>query len=99
LRLAEGSTVRVEIPVHITGQEVSPGLKGGGSLNLVRHAVELIVPADAIPEAITVDVSKSRIGDSIHISSVTLPAGARMPAGGEKDLTLVTITGTAKEEA
>lgn len=99
LRLAEGSTVRVEIPVHISGQETSPGLKGGGSLNLVRHAVELIVPADSIPEAITVDVSKAKVGDSIHISSITLPNGAKLPPGGEKDLTLVTITGTAKEEA
>jgi large subunit ribosomal protein L25 len=98
LRLAEGSTVRVEVPIHVVGQETSPGLKGGGSLNLVRHAIELIVPADNIPAAITIDVSKAKIGDSIHISSISLPAGAKVAAGGEKDATLITITGSAKEE-
>lgn len=98
LRLSEGSTVRVEVPVHVIGQEVSPGLKGGGSLNIVRHAVELMAPADAIPESITVDVSKSKVGDSIHISAIQLPEGVKVPPGGEKDITLVTITGTVKEE-
>jgi large subunit ribosomal protein L25 len=98
LRLAEGSTVRVEVPVHVVGQEASPGLKGGGSLNLVRHAIELIVPADAIPESITIDVSKAKVGDSIHISAIQLPAGAKVAAGGEKDQTIITITGSAKEE-
>jgi large subunit ribosomal protein L25 len=98
LRLAEGSTVRVEVPVHVVGQETSPGLKGGGSLNLVRHAIELIVPADNIPTAITIDVSKAKIGDSIHISAIQLPAGAKVAASGEKDQTIITITGSAKEE-
>lgn len=98
LRLAEGSTVRVEVPVHVIGQDVSPGLKGGGSLNLVRHAVELIAPADNIPAAITVDVSKAKVGDSIHISAIALPAGVKLAGGGEKDPTIVTITGSAKEE-
>jgi large subunit ribosomal protein L25 len=98
LRLAEGSTVRVEVPVHVVGQETSPGLKGGGSLNLVRHAIELIVLADNIPAAITIDVSKAKIGDSIHVSAIQLPAGAKLAASGEKDQTLITITGSAKEE-
>lgn len=98
LRLAEGSTVRVEVPVHVVGQETSPGLKGGGSLNLVRHAIELIVLADNIPAAITIDVSKAKIGDSIHISAIELPAGAKLAASGEKDQTIITITGSAKEE-
>ncbi|MGL5448307.1 MAG: 50S ribosomal protein L25/general stress protein Ctc [Rhabdaerophilum sp.] len=98
LRLAEGSTVRVEVPVHVIGQEVSPGLKGGGSLNLVRHAIELIVPADNIPTSITIDVSKAKMGDSIHISAIALPAGAKVASSGEKDLTIITITGSAKEE-
>ena len=37
MRLAEGATVRLEIPVHFKGQETSPGLKRGGVLNIVRH--------------------------------------------------------------
>jgi large subunit ribosomal protein L25 len=100
LRLAEGSTVRVEVPVHVTGQEVSPGLKAGGALNLVHHAIEMIVPADDIPDFITVDVSKAKIGDSIHISAVALPKGAKI-VSHEKDMTIATIAaaGGSKDEA
>lgn len=94
LRLAEGSTVRVEIPVHVTGQETSPGLKAGGALNLVHHSIVMMVPADDIPDFVTVDVSKAKIGDSIHLSSVTLPAGAKI-VSHEKDMTLATIAATA----
>lgn len=98
LRLAEGSTVRVEVPVHVTGQDTSAAIKAGGSLNLVRHSIELIVPADNIPESITIDVSKAKIGESIHISQIQLPAGAKPVTGGEKDLTIITISGSAKAE-
>lgn len=99
LRLGEGASVRVEIPVHFIGQDVSPGLKAGGALNIVRHAVEFNVPADNIPEFITVDLSKAVIGDSIHISAVTLPPDAK-PVISDRDFTLATIviTVAAKDE-
>lgn len=101
LRLGEGSTIRVEIPVHVTGQDVSPGLKAGGALNLVRHSVEFTVPADKIPEFIMIDVSTAKLGDSIHISSVKLPEGCK-PVISDRDFTIATIAGTSakgKEEA
>jgi large subunit ribosomal protein L25 len=100
LRLAEGSTVRVEIPVHIVGQETSPGLKGGGALNIVHHSIEMVVLADDIPEFVTVDVSKAKIGDSIHLSAITLPKGAKV-VSHEKDMTIATImaAGGSSDEA
>lgn len=94
LRLGEGATIRVEIPVHVTGQEASPGLKAGGALNLVRHTVEFTVPADKIPEFITIDVSNAKLGDSIHISSVKLPEGCK-PVISDRDFTVATIAGTS----
>jgi large subunit ribosomal protein L25 len=94
LRLGEGATVRVEIPVHITGQEASPGLKAGGALNIVRHTVEFMVLADNIPDFITVDVSNANVGDSLHISSVKLQPGMK-PVISDRDFTVVTIAGTA----
>src|SRR5580704_12772885 len=42
MRLAVGSTVRLEIPVHFKGQGESPGLKKGGVLNIVRHEMNVI---------------------------------------------------------
>lgn len=100
LRLGEGAMVKVEIPVHVTGQETSPGLKAGGALNLVHHSLEFMVPADNIPDHITVDVSKAKIGDSIHVSALSLPAGAKL-ISHEKDATVATIVaaGGSKEEA
>jgi large subunit ribosomal protein L25 len=89
LRLAEGSLVKVEVPVHVTGQEQSPGVKRGGALQLVEHSVEISVPADAIPDAIEVSVAALNIGQSIHLADVKLPAGAK-PVSRE-NLTLVSI--------
>src|SRR5471030_3092138 len=45
LRLAEGATVKLDIPVHFNGHDVSPGLKKGGVLNIVRHSISIICPA------------------------------------------------------
>lgn len=90
LRLRPGSTLRVAIPVHFINQDASPGLKKGGALNIVRHTIELKVPADAIPEAVVVDLSELDITESVHISGVTLPEGCR-PTDTRYDFTIVTI--------
>ncbi|HEX3755377.1 MAG TPA: 50S ribosomal protein L25/general stress protein Ctc [Rhizomicrobium sp.] len=90
IRLAEGATVRLEIPVHFKGQGESPGLKKGGVLNIVRHEIELICPAENIPNEILVDVSGLDINESLHISALTLPEGVR-PAIHGRDFTVASI--------
>ncbi len=90
LRLAEGQQIRVEVPVHFVNQEASPGLKRGGTLNIVRHTVELMVPADDIPEFITADLTGLDIGDTLHISAIKLPEGVK-PTIAERDFTVATI--------
>jgi large subunit ribosomal protein L25 len=99
LRLAEGATVRLEIPVHFKGQGESPGLKKGGVLNVVRHEIEMIVPADNIPREILVDVSGLDIAEVIHISAITLPQGAKPVIRG-RDFTVCSIVAstTVREE-
>jgi large subunit ribosomal protein L25 len=94
LRIGKDTEVNVEVPVHFINEDKSPGIKRGGVLNIVRHEVEFHCPANAIPEFITVDLSGADIGDSIHISSVQLPAGVR-PVIQERDFTLATIAGSA----
>jgi large subunit ribosomal protein L25 len=89
MRLAAGQTLTVEVPVHFVGQEDSPGLKRGGTLNVVRHTVELIVPSDAIPDAIEASLAGLDITDSLHISAVKLPDGVRSVI--DRDFTLATI--------
>jgi large subunit ribosomal protein L25 len=94
LRVGRGAQLTLEVPVHFLNQEDSPGLKRGGVLNVVRHAIELHVPADAIPESIDLDLTGLDIGDSVHISSVTLPQGVT-PTITDRDFTIATIAGSA----
>ncbi|WP_321392965.1 50S ribosomal protein L25/general stress protein Ctc [Emcibacter sp.] len=90
LRLAQDSTININIPVHFLNEEECPGLKAGGVLNVVRHEIEFSCPANAIPEAIEIDISGLELNDSIHISSVTLPKGVT-PVIEDRDFTIATI--------
>ena len=90
LRLKAGSFLRVEIPVHFTNQDAAPGIKKGGTLNVVRHSVELRVPADNIPDALIADLSGFDINDSLHISAIKMPEGCR-PVIATRDFTVATI--------
>lgn len=90
LRLKAGTTLRVEVPVHFINQEICPGLKKGGTLNVVRHVIEMRVPAEAIPDAVTVDLGKLDIAESLHISAVTLPPGCK-PTISDRDFTIATL--------
>jgi large subunit ribosomal protein L25 len=89
LRVGAGSLITVEVHVTFVNEAASPGLKRGGTLNIVRHTVELACPADAIPEQVEVDLSGLDINDSIHISSVKLPAGVKPTIA--RDFTIATI--------
>ena len=94
LRISKDTEVNVNIPVRFINEEKSPGIKRGGTLNVVRHEVEFHCPANAIPDFITVDLEGADIGDSIHISAVKLPAGVK-PVISDRDFTIATIAGTA----
>ncbi len=92
-RVEEGSIISMEVPVHFINDEKSPGLKRGGVLNIVRHEIEVNCPAGAIPSAIEVDLTGYDIGDSIHISSVTLPENVK-PTIRDRDFTIATLQGS-----
>jgi large subunit ribosomal protein L25 len=77
MRLKRTTKINLFIQVEVEGEEVSPGLKKGGVLTLVRPEVELVVTAGDIPDHITIDVSELEIGDSLTISSVKLPNGTK----------------------
>lgn len=99
LRVAEGATIRVNIPVHVLNSDQSPGVKRGGAVNIVTHTVEVQCPADAIPGSIDVDIAGVDINHSKHLSDVQLPPGVRVIAHG--DITLVTVvppSGFAEEQ-
>src|SRR5271166_2699281 len=91
LRLKPGASLKVEVPVHFINQEISPGVKKGGSVNVVRHSIEMRVPADNIPESVTADLGALDINGSLHLDALELPAGCK-PTWGDRDFTIVTIT-------
>jgi large subunit ribosomal protein L25 len=97
MRLAKDAQVTVDVPVHFLNDTASPGLKRGGVLNVVRHDIPVRCPADQIPESFEIDLTGLEIGDSIHISSVTLPEGV-VPTITDRDFTIATIVGQKAEE-
>ena len=90
LRLSGSSEISIEVPVVFINQEESEGLKQGGVLNIVRHQIEVRCKANTIPQFIEVDLADSEMGDSIHISAVSLPEGVA-PTITDRDFTIVTV--------
>lgn len=97
LRIAEDGMIRIMVPVKFVNDALSPGLKRGGVLNIVRHDVEVFCPWDRIPPFFTVDLEGSQIGTSIHISTVQLPDGVT-PTIRDRDFTIATIAGRLKDD-
>jgi large subunit ribosomal protein L25 len=88
-KLSAGTKVVVWIPVRFINENICPGLKIGGVLNIVRRKVELRCPADQIPSELTVDLSQSEIGESIRISNVTLPENVKPTI--DRDFMIATV--------
>jgi large subunit ribosomal protein L25 len=92
-RVGAHQTIKIAVAVHFKNHEASPGLKRGGTLNVVRHEVELNVPADHIPEELVMDLTGLDIGDTIRISSLPIPEGAS--AAMDRDAVVATIAGSS----
>ncbi len=90
LRVGKGTKIQVAVPVEFINQELSPGLKRGALLNVVRHEIDLICPVDSIPDHVTVDMTGFDIGETVHFSNVQVPEGL-VPAIDDRDFTVATI--------
>lgn len=91
-RVKKNQVITVEVSVHFINEEECPGLKKGAALNIVRHAVELNVRADSIPESLEADLDGLDIGDNIKISDINLPDGAE-PTITDRDFTIASVVG------
>ena len=90
LRVSAATKISVEVPVEFIGDDVSPGIKSGGVLNVVRYSVEVSCTPDLIPSNLLLDLSTAEIGDSLHISAVNIPEGVT-PTISDRDFTIATI--------
>ena len=88
-RVTANTIIDVTVPAVFVGEEVCPGIKRGGILNVVRYNIEVKCPAGSIPEKLEIDISEMEIGDSIHISEINLPENVKQ--GLERDFTIATI--------
>ena len=94
-RVGKDGIIRVSIPVHFVHEALSPGIKRGGVLNIVRHDVEVYCPYDKIPRFFEVSLEGLEIGHSIHISAVQLPERVTTVIKN-RDFTIATIAGALK---
>ena len=90
LRVGENTSVTLFVPVKFMNENLCPGLKQGGVINIVRHEVELKTSVSKIPEFLEANLDGLEIGDSIHISSVNLEDGVN-PTIKDRDFTIATI--------
>src|SRR3954466_11754002 len=99
MRLGEGATIRVSVPLRIQNADAAPGVKRGGTVNIVTHTLDLECSVDNIPQYIEADVGGLEISYSLHLSDIKLPAGVKSLS--REDATLVTIvppSGYAEEQ-
>jgi len=90
MRIVKGGKIILEIAVKFINNELSPGLKRGGVLNIVRRKVELRCPAENIPTELVVDLEGLDIGTSIKISSINLPENVKPTIQG-RDFVIATV--------
>ena len=96
-RVKADSEITVEVGTTFINEETCPGLKTGGTLNVVRYTIEVICPAGSIPDTIEVDLGELEIGDSVHISDLKFPKGVSS-AITDRDPTVLTVVQTRGEE-
>jgi large subunit ribosomal protein L25 len=96
-RVDEHQLIKIEVPVHFKNHDISVGLKKGGTLEVIRHTVELACPADKIPEELVIDLASHDIGDVIRISEIKLPEGVR-PAQ-DRDFVIANLKASAAAQS
>ena len=96
-RVSEHQLIKIEVPVHFKNQDISVGLKKGGTLEVIRHTVELACPADKIPEELVIDLANHDLGDVIRISEVKLPEGVK-PAM-DRDFVIANVKASASAQS
>lgn len=94
-RVDEHQEIKISVPLHLVNQDLSDGLKRGGSVVYAFHEVEILTTADNVPEQIDVDVAGKDIGYTIHAKDLALPKGVKIAAA--EDYVLATIAGTSAQ--
>lgn len=95
LRISKNSHLVMDIPLEFVNEEIAPGIKKGGVLNIVHRTVEVKCTPDSIPESFVVDLAQAEIGDSFAAFALTMPKGVSLTA--DEDFTVATIVMPTQE--
>lgn len=98
MRVSATTEVSVAVAISFINDDLCPGLKRGGVLNIVEHSVEVVCRPDHIPERLEADLAGRELGDVLHIEEVPLPAGVRL-APGWSGSTIASIAAPTVEAA
>jgi large subunit ribosomal protein L25 len=90
-RVDAHASIRISVPVHFRNQDASPGMKRGGALNVNLHEIEVMAPADAIPEEIVVDLTGLDIGEAVRAGDLVMPDRVQVTAL-HRDATVASIS-------
>lgn len=90
MRVDEKEVIKIEVPVHFKNQDQCEAFRQGGSLEIVRHTIEIAVRADRIPNELVVDLSGHKLGDAIRVSDVEMPEGVE-PTITDRDFMVASI--------
>lgn len=89
-RIAKDARIHVFVSVNFINEDKSPGIKQGGILNIIHHKLELICPANAVPEALKIDLNGTQVGHTVHADVLDWPKDVKL-AHPERDNTIATI--------
>ena len=75
-RISATEKLHLEVPIHVAGEDVAPGVKQeGGVVSRLMAAVDISCLPHQLPEYLEVDISELNIGDSVHLTDIKLPEG------------------------
>ena len=94
-RVDEHQEIKIAVPVHFNNQDISVGLKRGGTINYAFHEVEILTAADNVPEHLEADIAELDIGGQVHASDLVLPKGVKLAVA--PTLVVATISGTSAQ--
>jgi large subunit ribosomal protein L25 len=86
--------INVNVPIVTTGK--SAGVELGGMLQIIRRELEVYCLPNAIPQAITIDITDLEIGDSVHVNDINIGEDIEIPH--EVNFTVLTILSPTKAE-
>lgn len=98
-RVDEHQQIKIDVNVHFSNEDASPGLKRGGTLGITLHAVTVACHADSIPEEIVVDLTGLEIGDAVRVSDLKLPAKVEVAMDSDLVVASITTSKAVTEEA